>query len=99
MKIGLIHHVLTLAQPSGSTDDMEYFTVPSIVFGPVELADVLVTIPTPGQSVTLFEKYLPLDTRVASGGKAKGLLGYDLLQHLVVTVDNKTGYLHIHAGG
>lgn len=82
-----------------SSGDMEYFTVPSIVFGPVELADVLVTIPAPGQTVTLFEKYAPLGTRIARGGKAKGLLGYDVLKHFVVTVDYKTGYVHIHAGG
>jgi hypothetical protein len=82
-----------------SSGDMEHFTVPRIVFGPVELADVLVTIPAPGQSVTLFEKYAPLGTRIARGGKAKGLLGYDVLQHFVVTVDYKTGYVHIHAGG
>jgi len=81
-----------------SSGDMEYFTVPSIMFGPVELADVLVTIPAPGQTVTLFEKYAPLGTRIARGGKAKGLLGYDVLKHFVVTVDYKTGYVHIHAG-
>ncbi len=82
-----------------SSGDMEHFTVPSIVFGPVELANVLVTIPAPGQSVTLFEKYAPLGTRIARGGKAQGLLGYDVLQHFVVTIDYKTGYVHIHAGG
>jgi len=82
-----------------SSGDMEYFTVPGIVFGPVELADVLVAIPAPGQSMTLFEKYAPLGTRIARGGKAKGLLGYDVLKHFVVTIDYKTGYVHIHAEG
>lgn len=82
-----------------SSGDMEHFTVPSIVLGPVELADVMVTIPASGQSVTLFEKYAPLGTRIARGGKAKGLLGYDVLRHFVVTIDYKTGYVHIHAGG
>ena len=82
-----------------SSGDMEYITVPGIRFGPVELADVLVTIPASGQSVTLFEKYAPLGTRIARGGKAKGLLGYDVLKHFVVTIDYKTGYVHVHAGG
>jgi len=82
-----------------SSGDMEYFTVPSIVFGPVELADVLVAIPASGQSMTLFEKYAPLGSRIARGGKAKGLLGYDVLKHFVVTIDYKTGYVHIHADG
>jgi hypothetical protein len=81
-----------------SSGDMEHFTVPGIFFGPVELANVLVTIPASGQSMTLFEKYAPLGTRIARGGKARGLLGYDVLKHFVVTVDYKTGYVHIHVG-
>ncbi len=77
---------------------MEHFRVPSIVFGPVRIADVAVSVPAPGEDLQYFKKYVPLGTRIPVGGNSKGLLGYDVLQHFVVTIDYKTGYVHIHAG-
>lgn len=81
-----------------SSGMMEHFRVPSIAFGPVKIADVAVAVPAPGEDLQYFKKYVPLGTRIPVGGKSKGLLGYDVLQHFVVTIDYKTGYVHIHAG-
>lgn len=77
--------------------DAETFTIPSIGFGPLEIVDVRVSVPAQGESAVLFEKHAPLGTRIARGSESKGLLGYDILQHFVVTVDYKSGYVHIHA--
>jgi hypothetical protein len=81
-----------------SSGTLEYFTVPSIGFGPVKIADVLVAVPARGEDLGLFQKYTPLGTRIPVGGKSKGLLGYDILQHFVVTIDYEKGYVHVYPG-
>ncbi len=81
-----------------SSGRMEYFTVPSIGFGPVKVADVQVSVPAEGETVELFEKYTPTGTRIPISGKSKGLLGFDILQHFVVTIDYEKGYVHVYPG-
>lgn len=81
-----------------SSGNMEHFRVPSIEFGPVTIENVLVSIPAQGESMTLFETYAPIGTRIGRGRKSKGLLGYDILQHFVVTIDYKHGHVHVYPG-
>lgn len=96
----LENHASEEGESSGaiSSGRMEYFTVPSIGFGPVKIADVAVSVPAQGESLEFFEKYTPLGTRIPVGGKSKGLLGYDILQHFVVTIDYEKGYVHVYPG-
>jgi hypothetical protein len=59
---------------------------------------VQVAVPAQGENPDLFQKYTPLGTRIPVGGKSKGLLGYDILQHFVVTIDYEKGYVHVYPG-
>lgn len=96
----LDNHASVIGEATGviSSGRMEYFTVPSIGFGPVKVADVQVSVPAEGETLELFEKYTPTGTRIPISGKSKGLLGYDILQHFVITIDYEKGYVHVYPG-
>jgi len=81
-----------------SAGKMEEFRAPSIQFGEFKIESPLVWIPAKGESLKHFETDTPLGTRIASRGKSKGLLGYDILQHFVVTIDYKSGHTHFYPG-
>lgn len=81
-----------------SSGEMEYFRVPSIQVGPFELENVLVSVPASGEDLELFEKDAEIGTRIASRQASAGLLGYDILQHFVVTIDYDRGHVHFYPG-
>ena len=81
-----------------SSGEMEYFRVPSIEVGPFELENVLVSIPAAGEDPELFETSAETGTRIASRQASAGLLGYDILQHFVVTIDYDRGHVHFYPG-
>ena len=64
----------------------ESFKLPRVKFGPFELENVKVVVPAQGVSMPPVEGY-----RIAS----KGLIGFDILKHFVVTVDYKIGKVHV----
>ena len=69
-----------------------------ITVGPYELENVLVSIPAAGQDPELFEKTTEIGTRISSRQASAGLLGYEILQHFVVTVDYHRGHVHFYPG-
>ncbi len=81
-----------------SSSAMEYFRVPLITVGPFELENVLVSIPATGEDLEVFERTTEIGTRIANRRAAAGLLGYEILQHFVVTVDYDRGYVHFYPG-
>ena len=81
-----------------SSSAMEYFRVPMITVGPFELENVLVSIPATGEDLEVFERTTEIGTRIANRRVAAGLLGYEILQHFVVTVDYDRGYVHFYPG-
>jgi predicted aspartyl protease len=81
-----------------SSGQMEHFNVPSVQLGAFKIEKPIVSIPVFGESFELFETYTPLGTRIASRSSSKGLLGYNILKHFVVTVDYKAGHVHIYPG-
>ncbi len=81
-----------------SGGDMEYFRVPLITVGPFELENALVSIPASGENPELFKTSASTGTRIASRRGSAGLLGYDILQHFVVTVDYDRGHVHFYPG-
>lgn len=91
----------TIEETSGgviSSGQMERFRVPSIQFGPFEIADALVSVPASGESLKYFETRTPLGTRIAEKGDTRGILGYDILKHFVVTIDYESGAVHVYPG-
>lgn len=81
-----------------SSGEMEYLRVPLVQVGPFELENVLVSIPAPGESLEFFETITPTGTRMARRNTTDGILGYDILQHFVVTIDYQRGYVHFYPG-
>lgn len=81
-----------------SSGQMEHFNVPSITFGGYEIENPIVSVPAEGESIALFEGNVPIGSRVPRGGASKGLLGYDVLKHFVMTIDYKNGHVHIEPG-
>ncbi|MCH9694133.1 MAG: aspartyl protease family protein [Gammaproteobacteria bacterium] len=81
-----------------SSGKMEEFRAPSLQFGEFKIESPLVWIPTKGESMKYFETNTPLGSRIASRGTSKGILGYDVLQHFVVTIDYKSGHTHFYPG-
>ena len=72
------------------------FNLESLEIGPFELENPIVSVPPKGEVWNLFEKSASTSSRVhRSRGKSRGLLGYDVLKHFVVTIDYKGGQVHL----
>ena len=86
-------------QVSGVVADgqAETFQIPYLKIGPYELEDVIVTVPADGQKMNLSDKTSRTSAGVQKGINAKGLLGYDILKHFVLTLDTKNWRAHIAA--
>jgi predicted aspartyl protease len=74
----------------------EVFRLPVIKIGPYELENVLTSVPGKNQSANLSSQGRQLGSRI-KGRSIKGLLGYDVLKHFIVTLDYKGGRMHIVA--
>jgi hypothetical protein len=72
----------------------ESFRIPEFKIGPFVLEDVLVSIPAEGQSANLQSQYSTSGSRIR-GRKVQGLIGYDVLQHFLLTIDYKGGHVHL----
>ncbi len=70
------------------------FSLPTIQLGPFTLENVLASVPADGESTNLSFQTKKSFSRLR-GYKVKGLLGYDILKHFIVTIDYKGGYLHL----
>lgn len=79
-----------------SSGILEQFRLPTLKIGAFEIADTLISVPAEGQKLELFRK----ETRTGSNikriqSKSKGILGYDVLKHFVVTIDYRIGKIHL----
>lgn len=81
-----------------STASMEHFRVPSLQLGPFNIENVLVSMPTEGEKMELFERERAMNSRLKRRNAADGVLGYDVLKHFIVTVDYGKGYVHLSPG-
>jgi hypothetical protein len=73
------------------------FNLPGMTLGDFEIENPIISVPTEGNEIALFETTTPIGSRIPRSRKAKGLLGYDVLKHFVVTIDYKSGHVHIEA--
>ena len=81
-----------------STDDYDFLNLPQVTIGPYTLENAMVLVPAEGRQIELFRKELETGSNIArSRGKSRGLLGADILKHFVLTVDYRSGSVHIHA--
>lgn len=73
----------------------ERFYLPTIQIGPYTLENVAVTVPRKGQKSNIGWDSHRGVSRQIKRSKSKGLLGYDVLKHFVVTIDLKRSLLHL----
>lgn len=83
----------------GSVDSgkAESFRIPYLKIGPYELENVAVTVPAEGQIMNLTDRGGRTGNGVQRGMRSQGILGYDILQHFVLTLDTKNWQAHIAA--
>ena len=72
----------------------EHLRVNELKFGPYTLENVLVSMPAEGQSIQVESNTALTGTRIRSK-KSRGIIGYDVLKHFVITIDYKGGHAHI----
>ncbi len=79
--------------------NMETFTLSSFGIGPYELENVKAIVPMEGEAMIINKHELRVmyDSRRQAGGSkhSHGMLGYDVLQHFLITVDFWKNRLHI----
>jgi len=77
------------------TATVENFYLPEIQFGPFGIENVLTTVAAEGES------FIPVSRSTAKTGShiksknVKGIVGYEVFKHFVLTIDYKTGRMHI----
>jgi|GEM_PF-176012 len=74
------------------------FSIDAFKIGPYELNNVSVNVPSQ-DDVSDFGKYFiePSGTRIKTGVKVEGLIGYDVLKHFVVTIDYMDYKVNLYA--
>ncbi|MDO6611311.1 aspartyl protease family protein [Shewanella sp. 1_MG-2023] len=73
---------------------VDNFQLPEVKFGPYTLESVRVTVPAEGQKESVSGRGDVSFSKI-KGKNIKGLLGYDVLKHFVLTIDYKAGNMHI----
>jgi hypothetical protein len=81
---------------SGHTDR---FHLDSFIIGPYELDNVAVRVPASDQAANIgrYRSERTTGTRINSGVQAKGVIGYDIFKHFVITIDYMSYKVNFHA--
>ncbi|MGS2720848.1 aspartyl protease family protein [Paraglaciecola aestuariivivens] len=97
-KHGLLDKITSSSLSAGvnKISTIENVRVDEFVFGPYTLENVLVNIPAVGQSSNIEDQNTFTGTRIKSV-KQRGVIGYDILKHFVLTLDYHAGNAHIAA--
>ncbi|WP_404390553.1 aspartyl protease family protein [Pseudoalteromonas phenolica] len=74
--------------------EYDQVNLPEIKFGPFSLSNVKTIFYKDDTRYELYDNRARTGSRV-KGVMVKGALGYDVLQHFVITVDFKNGYMHV----
>ena len=70
--------------------------MPGMTFGPFELGNVNARTQAEGADFKMFERETFTGTHIPVSASAEsGLLGYEVLKHFVITMDYKSGHVHI----
>jgi len=81
-----------------SSSYTETFNIPKLQFGPYGLENIPITIPAEGESIMVGKRERAGGMRRLSASKdSKGLLGYDILKHFILTIDYSSYKAHIVA--
>ena len=75
-----------------SVEGMEAFRLPVVSIGPFDVKNTRVAVPTRGRKFSFFEANR---SRSTARSKSQGILGYDVFKNFLVTIDYKTGAMHL----
>ncbi|MDD8059056.1 MULTISPECIES: aspartyl protease family protein [Shewanella] len=73
---------------------IDNFRLPEVKFGPFTIENVQSSVPADGQSEFISGQDRSGLSRI-KGKNIKGLVGYDILKHFVLTIDYKSGHMHV----
>jgi len=80
------------------TGQIERFNLPKFEIGGFELGNVIVSVPAKGKTLEIFKREGKVGSHLGqSRTKSKGILGYDVLRHFIVTIDYQGGHVHLEA--
>ncbi len=71
------------------------FNLPMLEIGPHVLENVIITVPAEGQKTLVGEGAAHGSRKGISKKTSKGILGYDVLRHFIVTIDFRRSLLHM----
>ncbi|TMP26778.1 signal protein PDZ [Pseudoalteromonas rubra] len=77
-----------------SQSTMRITRLEEFTFGPFVLSDVELIYPEEGQRILHLEQYEHTSSRI-KGKKVRGIVGYDVLKHFLVTLDYARGHMHL----
>lgn len=95
-QVGLLDDVKgsTMSRGVNGSGMSDFAYASEVGFGPYDIKDVLVSFPAKGESMNLESQYSNTGSRI-KGKKVVGIIGYDLMQHFLITLDYKDGKLHV----
>ncbi len=73
----------------------ERFNLPTLGFGPYTLENTIITVPKEGQKTLVGERAAHGSRQNLHKTTSKGILGYDVLKHFIVTIDFRRTLLHV----
>ncbi|MBB1475037.1 pepsin/retropepsin-like aspartic protease family protein [Shewanella sp. SG41-3] len=73
----------------------ESFRLPKVKFGPFTIENVQTSVPSEGQIEVITGQDDRNSISHIKGKNIKGLLGFDILKHFVLTIDYKSGHMHV----
>ncbi|WP_028772760.1 pepsin/retropepsin-like aspartic protease family protein [Shewanella waksmanii] len=95
--LGWLEEYATISGESRGANKLglvEHFQLPGVKFGPYIVENVMSTVPAKGQRESVSGQQRGSMVRL-KGKNIKGLIGYDVLKHFVLTIDYKSGHMHV----
>jgi hypothetical protein len=84
---------------NAGVSNTDVLVLPAVEIGPYELEDVPVAVPAEGEGSNLLRRrsagQIANQSRIHTGVRSSGVLGYEVLRHFVVTLDYKREKLHL----
>lgn len=93
---GLLESIESSTTSSGvnGTGIQDVANASVVQFGPFEITDVKVSFPAEGETANLESQFSTTASRI-KGKRIAGILGFGLFQHFLLTMDYKTGKIHV----
>lgn len=77
------------------TNATENFHLPEVQFGPFGIENVLTTVVADGEVMKPLSKATAVTGSHLRSKSVKGIVGYEVLKHFVLTIDYKNGRMHV----